>query len=42
RKYLRQKGIPFLLLDGDHLDRRHHAEEQWRTRLQAFAEMLGG
>jgi benzoyl-CoA reductase/2-hydroxyglutaryl-CoA dehydratase subunit BcrC/BadD/HgdB len=29
-----------LFLDGDHLDRRHQAEEQWRTRLQAFTEML--
>lgn len=37
---LRQQGIPLLFLDGDHLDRRHHSEEQWRTRLEAFAEML--
>lgn len=37
---LRREGVPVLFLDGDHLDRRHHAEEQWRSRLQAFAEIL--
>lgn len=42
RQRLRQEGVPLLLLDGDHLDRHHHTEEQWQTRLQAFAEMLGG
>ncbi|MEN3189171.1 MAG: 2-hydroxyacyl-CoA dehydratase family protein, partial [Atribacterota bacterium] len=42
RKTLRGEGVPVLFLDGDHIDRRHHTEEQWRTRLQAFAEMLGG
>lgn len=40
QRSLRREGIPVLFLDGDHLDRRHHAEEQWRTRLQAFTEML--
>lgn len=40
RKRLLEAGYPVLLLDGDHLDRRHGGEEQLRTRLEAFREML--
>lgn len=40
RKALLEAGYPVLLLDGDHLDRRHGGEEQVRTRLEAFREML--
>ncbi len=42
RQSLRREGFPILFLDGDHLDRRHNTQEQWRTRLEAFAEILRG
>ena len=32
--------IPFLILDGDGIDRRNDAPEQIRTRVEAFFEML--
>lgn len=37
---LRTAGIPFLELAGDCLDNRSGAPELWRTRLEAFAEVL--
>ncbi|MBC7216865.1 MAG: 2-hydroxyacyl-CoA dehydratase, partial [Candidatus Caldatribacterium sp.] len=40
RQKILEAGYPVLLLDGDHLDRRHGGEEQLRTRLEAFREML--
>ena len=42
REKLLEAGYPVLFLDGDHLDRRHSAPEQLRTRLEAFLEMLEG
>ena len=38
---LRRRGVPFLALDGDCVDRRSYAEGQTLTRLAAFLEMLG-
>ena len=35
-----EEGIPFLMLDGDGVDRRNDAPEQIRTRTEAFFEML--
>uniref|UniRef100_A0A7V4TID2 2-hydroxyacyl-CoA dehydratase n=1 Tax=Candidatus Caldatribacterium saccharofermentans TaxID=1454753 RepID=A0A7V4TID2_9BACT len=42
REKLLEAGYPVLFLDGDHLDRRHSAPEQLRTRLEAFVEVLEG
>jgi len=39
---LQQKGYPVLLLDGDHIDKKFYSEEQLRTRIEAFHEMLEG
>lgn len=38
---LRDAGIPFLDLSGDCLDNRSRADAPWRSRLEAFSEMLG-
>lgn len=40
RETLKKEGYPVLFLDGDHLDKRHNSQEQIRTRLEAFREML--
>jgi benzoyl-CoA reductase/2-hydroxyglutaryl-CoA dehydratase subunit BcrC/BadD/HgdB len=37
---MKKAGIPFLELSGDCLDNRSPATAQWRSRLEAFAEML--
>lgn len=37
-----QAGIPVLFLDGDLLDARNYQEEQMRTRLEGFMEILEG
>lgn len=37
---LREAGVPFLELAGDCLDERSGAPALWRTRLEAFAELL--
>ena len=42
KKSLQQKGYPLLLLDGDHLDKRFYSEEQLRTRIEAFHELMEG
>jgi benzoyl-CoA reductase/2-hydroxyglutaryl-CoA dehydratase subunit BcrC/BadD/HgdB len=39
---LQQKGYPVLLLDGDHIDKKFYSEEQLRTRIEAFHEILEG
>jgi benzoyl-CoA reductase/2-hydroxyglutaryl-CoA dehydratase subunit BcrC/BadD/HgdB len=38
---LRAAGIPVLELSGDCVDDRSAAAAPWRSRLEAFAEMLG-
>lgn len=38
--YLRQKGVPFLELDGDGVDPRNGGLAQSLTRLQAFIELI--
>ena len=38
---MREANIPFLDLNGDCLDNRSPATAQWRSRLEAFSEMLG-
>lgn len=38
---LREAGIPVLELSGDCVDNRSPATAPWRSRLEAFAEMLG-
>lgn len=40
RQKMREAGIPFLVLDGDAVDRRNSHDGQIRTRLEAFLEML--
>lgn len=40
RNYFRERGIPFLAVDGDAIDKRNNQEGQIRTRLEAFLEML--
>jgi benzoyl-CoA reductase/2-hydroxyglutaryl-CoA dehydratase subunit BcrC/BadD/HgdB len=35
-----ETGIPFLILDGDGIDKRNDSPEQIRTRAEAFFEML--
>lgn len=40
-KALRAAGIPVLELSGDCVDNRSPATASWRSRLEAFAEMLG-
>lgn len=40
RDYFRKKGIPFLAVDGDAVDKRNNQEGQIKTRLEAFLEML--
>jgi len=42
KKTLQQKGYPVLLLDGDHIDKKFYSEEQLRTRIEAFHEILEG
>ncbi|MDK2896102.1 MAG: hypothetical protein PWP04_222 [Candidatus Atribacteria bacterium] len=42
RQALRKQEIPFLELDGDQIDQNHRSDEQWKTRIQALAEMLEG
>jgi len=42
KKSLQKHGYPLLLLDGDHLDRKFYSEEQLRTRIEAFHEMMEG
>jgi benzoyl-CoA reductase/2-hydroxyglutaryl-CoA dehydratase subunit BcrC/BadD/HgdB len=37
---LEQKGIPFLAVDGDIVDKRNNQEGQINTRLEAFLEMI--
>ncbi|NPA15318.1 MAG: 2-hydroxyglutaryl-CoA dehydratase [Deferribacteres bacterium] len=39
-RLISELGVPALLLEADHNDPRAYAEEQVRTRLSAFAEML--
>jgi len=33
-------GIPFLELDGDCVDPRNYSEGQYRTRIEAFFEIM--
>jgi benzoyl-CoA reductase/2-hydroxyglutaryl-CoA dehydratase subunit BcrC/BadD/HgdB len=40
RDAVNDEGVPFLDLDGDCVDPRSHSEEQYRTRLESFAEIL--
>lgn len=40
KKELEDLGIPFLVIDGDAVDRRNSPEEQINTRLSAFFEIL--
>ena len=40
KEAFRENGVPALVLDGDACDRRNSAEEQLKTRLEAFIEML--
>ncbi len=40
-RLLSELGVPALLLEADHNDPRAYAEEQIKTRLLAFVEMLG-
>ncbi len=40
KDYLKAKGIPMLILDGDGIDKRNYSEGQIRTRLEAFFEIL--
>jgi benzoyl-CoA reductase/2-hydroxyglutaryl-CoA dehydratase subunit BcrC/BadD/HgdB len=37
---LRREGVPFLELSGDCIDNRSSPKAMWRTRLEAFAEIL--
>ena len=39
-KVLKEKGIPFLNIDGDLVDSRNYREEQLITRLEAFIELI--
>ncbi|MDD4895835.1 MAG: 2-hydroxyacyl-CoA dehydratase family protein [Atribacterota bacterium] len=40
KDYLKAKGIPIFILDGDGIDKRNYSEGQTRTRLEAFFEIL--
>ncbi len=40
KDFFARKGIPFLAIDGDIVDKRNNQEEQIRTRLEAFLEMM--
>ncbi|HHY45839.1 MAG TPA: 2-hydroxyacyl-CoA dehydratase [Firmicutes bacterium] len=40
KDYLKEHGVPMLILDGDCIDRRNYAEGQAMTRLEGFVEML--
>lgn len=40
REAFKHKNIPYLSIDGDGIDRRNGHEEQIRTRLEAFLEIL--
>lgn len=40
RDALKEKNIPFLILDGDAVDRRNGHDGQIKTRLEAFLEMV--
>lgn len=40
KKVFKEKGIPFLIVDGDIMDKRNNQEGQTKTRLEAFLEML--
>lgn len=39
--WLKQKGIPYLILSGDCVDQNNYFPGQTRTRLEAFIEMMG-
>lgn len=41
KEALQAKGVPYLLLPGDCLDRSHYSKGQVETRLAAFLELLG-
>lgn len=40
KKVFKEKGIPFLAVDGDIMDKRNNQEGQTKTRLEAFLEIL--
>ncbi|HHU68934.1 MAG TPA: 2-hydroxyacyl-CoA dehydratase [Thermoanaerobacterales bacterium] len=40
KNILKEKGIPFLIVDGDIMDKRNNQEGQINTRLEAFLEIL--
>ena len=40
REKLKQEGIPFLVLDGDGMDRANSHDGQIKTRFEAFLEIL--
>ncbi|MDI3535418.1 MAG: hypothetical protein PWQ82_1783 [Thermosediminibacterales bacterium] len=40
KRFFKDKGIPFLAVDGDGIDKRNNQEGQSRTRLEAFLEMV--
>jgi len=40
RDYFKHRGIPFVSIDGDVVDKRNNQEGQLATRLEAFLEML--
>lgn len=42
KRELEKLNIPFLIIDGDGVDRRNSPEGQINTRLSAFLEMLTG
>jgi benzoyl-CoA reductase/2-hydroxyglutaryl-CoA dehydratase subunit BcrC/BadD/HgdB len=40
KDFLKQKGVPMLILDGDGADSHNYSKGQTRTRIEAFLEML--
>lgn len=40
KNIFREKNIPFLIVDGDIMDKRNNQKGQTKTRLEAFLEML--
>lgn len=40
KKEMQKRNIPFLSIDGDGVDRRNSGNEQIRTRIEAFLEMI--
>jgi len=42
KNFLKEEGIPLILIDGDGCDRNNTNEGQINTRMQAFLEMLEG